>query len=588
MKRRKGDESRRQARLAALFEFLEARTSADMRQSLIRHPELLDDETDALIGGLLLQAREAGRIDIAEGLEERRALLARERARVRGGEQEGELPARVREMIAEIGELTGPGDLDRRIDLLRRVLADPAVSSHARLRAALSGFLGASLADRCDRLGSRDYAEAVSALKVAFDAPPGAYAASSRRKVALDLGRIYARHAMGNRRDNLEAAIRYLTEALQPSDDQPHPPVTAEAQVELAGAYLKRVAGTRAGNVREAIRHLEAAGQFFTSQASPDEWAAIQGSLEERAAALTGLGVAVSGRTTGEPGAAADLAIGYHEAALHVLGERDASPGLWAVIQNNLGTVYLERGGPRRHEDLSSAIACLADALVGGAGRSPLEQAMTRHNLGAAYAERARDSHDGDLRKAINHLEAALEAFASTGLPAYQRGTGQALGDAYARLGDHWNEALAAYESALAAADALYVTSLSRSAREAELSEAPALHLNAAYAAAKAGQLERAAITAERGRARSLGDALARDQAELGQIRQQSPDLADEFAAAAARLRDLEAAEWLAPAIVPVPGAGVAASHATGSGGLRQRLGKCGGSSPMPSAGSAI
>jgi tetratricopeptide (TPR) repeat protein len=762
MKRRKGDESRRQARLAALFEFLEARASADMRQSLIRHPELLDDETDALIGGLLLQAREAGRIDIAEGLEERRALLARERARVRGGEQEGELPARVREMIAEIGELTGPGDLDRRIDLLRRVLADPAVSSHARLRAALSGFLGASLADRCDRLGSRDYAEAVSALKVAFDAPPGAYAASSRRKVALDLGRIYARHAMGNRRDNLEAAIRYLTEALQPSDDQPHPPVTAEAQVELAGAYLKRVAGTRAGNVREAIRHLEAAGQFFTSQASPDEWAAIQGSLgvayldhadgdraqnieramgylttahrhfasrgpapacaaaahnlgnaylerragkpadnaemaiglfeealgvrteqeypldraatahslgnaylrrgygerannteqaiasyiaardafarleagreeamarlslaeayfrrvlgdpqdnaelavtnleaaedlfsasgmiEERAAALTGLGVAVSGRTTGEPGAAADLAIGYHEAALHVLGERDASPGLWAVIQNNLGTVYLERGGPRRHEDLSSAIACLADALVGGAGRSPLEQAMTRHNLGAAYAERARDSHDGDLRKAINHLEAALEAFASTGLPAYQRGTGQALGDAYARLGDHWNEALAAYESALAAADALYVTSLSRSARQAELSEAPALHLNAAYAAAKAGQLERAAITAERGRARSLGDALARDQAELGQIRQQSPDLADEFAAAAARLRDLEAAEWLAPAIVPVPGAGVAASHATGSGGLRQRLGKCGGSSPMPSAGSAI
>ena len=651
-------------------------------------------------------------------------------------------------MIAEIGELTGPRELDRRIDLLRRVLADPAVSSHAQLRAALSGFLGASLADRCDRLGSGDYAEAISALKVAFDAPPGASAVGSRRKLARDLGRIYARHAMGNRRDNVEAAIRYLTAALQPGDDQLPPPIRAEVRVELAEAYLKRVEGTRAGNVREAIEHLEAAGQFFTSQAYPDEWAAIQGSLgvayldhadddraqnvemamgylttahghfasrgpaparaaaahnlgnaylerragkpadnaemaiglfeealgvrteegypldraatahslgnaylrrgygerannteqaiasyiaardafarleagreeamtrlslaeayfrrvlgdpednaelaitnleaaedlfrasgmiEEQAAALTGLGVAVSGRTAGEPGAAADLAIGYHEAALHALAERDASPGLWAVIQNNLGTVYLERGGPRRHEDLSSAIACLADALACGAGRSPLEQAMTRHNLGAAYAERARDSHDDDLRKAINHLEGALEAFASTGLPAYQRGTGQALGDAYARLGDHWNEALAAYESALAAADALYVTSLSRSAGQAELSEAPALHLNAAYAAAKAGQLEWAAIIAERGRARSLGDALARDQAELGQIRQQSPDLTDEFVAAAARLGDLEAAEWLAPAIVPVPGTGVAAAHATGSGGLRQRLGE--------------
>src|SRR5262249_6369135 len=152
-------------------------------------------------------------------------------------------------------------------------------------------------------------------------------------------------------------------------------------------------------------------------------------------------------------------------------------------IQNNLGTAYLERGGPGHQEDLSSAITCFADALADGTGRSPLEQAMTRHNLGAAYAERARDSHDDDLREAISHLEPALEAFASTGLPAYQRGTGQALGDAYARLGDRWSEALAAYQSALAAADELYVTSLSRSARQAELAEAPALHLNAAYAA---------------------------------------------------------------------------------------------------------
>jgi len=109
----------------------------------------------------------------------------------------------------------------------------------------------------------------------------------------------------------------------------------------------------------------------------------------------------------------------------------------------------------------------------------------------AAHAQLARDGHDDDLREAVSHLQAALEVFASTGLPTCQRGTGQALGDARARLGDHWSEALAAYESALAAADALYVTSLSRPARQAELAEAPALHPNAAYAAARASQLER-------------------------------------------------------------------------------------------------
>jgi CHAT domain-containing protein/tetratricopeptide (TPR) repeat protein len=747
VKLRKGSAFSRRARLAALFDFLKAGTPADIRQSLDRHPELLDEKTDALIGGLLMQARKAGRIDIAEGLEERRALLARERARARDGEHAGELPARVREVIAEIRELTGPEQLDRRIDLLRRVLADPAVRSHRWVGAALSGLLGADLAECCDRLDLSDYGEAISALKVAFDAPPGVPAPGSRRKAALDLGRIYARQATRNRQDNVEAAITYLTEALQPGNDQPPPRVTAKAQVDLADAYLKRAAGPRADNVRVAIRHLEAADQFFTGEAHPDERAALRGTLgvayldhvdddraqnieravdylteayqhfathgpvsacaaaahnlanaylerragkladnaqmaiglleralgvlteqeypldraaaahslgnaylrrghgerannveqaiafyiaardafarlqagleealtryslaaaylqqvlgdpednaelaipnleaaealfgalgmiEERAAALTGLGIAVSVQAAGGPGVAADLAIGHHDAALRALGERDAWPGTWAVIQNNLGTVYLERGGPRRHEDLSSAIACFTDALAcgAGAGRSPLEQAMTRHNLGDAYAERARDSQDDDLRQAINHLKGALESFADTGLPVYQRATGQSLGDAYARLGDHWNDALAAYEGALAAADALYVTSFSRSARQAELSETPALHRNAAYAAAKAGQRKRAAVIAERGRARSLGDARARDQAELGKI---SNDLANEFRAAAERLQELEVAEWLAPVIMPVPGTLAAAAHQTGSQGFHESLGE--------------
>jgi CHAT domain-containing protein len=736
---------RRRARLAALFDFLKAGMPTDIRQSLDRHPELLDEETDALISELLMQARKAGRIDIAEGLDERRALLARERARARDGGHAGELPARVREVIAELRELTGPEQLDRRIDLLRQVLADPAVRSHPWVGAALSGLLGADLAERCDRLGLSDYAEAISALKVAFDAPPSVPAPGVRRKAAVDLGRIYARQATRNRQDDVEAAITYLTEAIQPGNDQPPPRVTAKAQVDLAEAYLSRAAGTRAGNVRVAIRHLEAADQFFAGHPHTEEWAALQGSLglayldhvdddraqnieqavaylteahqhfasrgpvsagavaaqnlanaylerrtgkpadnaekaigllksaldilteqdypldraaaahslgnaylrrgyrerannieqaiasytaaldafarlqagleeastrsnlaaaylqrvlgdpednaelaiphlqaaeahfgalgmiEERAAALTGLGLAVFVQAAGEPGAAADLAIRYHKAALHALGEREAWPRPWAVIQNNLGTVYFERGGPRRHEDLSSAIACFTDALACGAGASPLEQAMTRHNLGDAYAQRARDSQDDDLRQAIKHLKGALESFVGIGLPVHQRATGQALGDAYARLGDHWNEALAAYESALAAADALYVTSFSRSARQAELSETPALHGNAAYAAAKAGKRERAAVIAERGRARSLGDARGRDQAELGQIRK---DLANEFRAVTKRLQDLEAAEWLTPAMMPVPGTLAAAAYETGGQDFRESLGE--------------
>jgi hypothetical protein len=66
------------------------------------------------------------------------------------------------------------------------------------------------------------------------------------------------------------------------------------------------------------------------------------GMIEEQATTLTGLGGAVSGRATSQPGAAADLAIGYHETALHVLGGRDASPGLWAVEEMRDCTVVIE------------------------------------------------------------------------------------------------------------------------------------------------------------------------------------------------------------------------------------------------------
>ena len=474
--------------------------------------------------------------------------------------------------------------------------------------AALQGTLGVAYLDHADGDRAQNMESAVGYLTAAYRQFAGRGPASACAAAAHNLGNAYLKRQAGKPADNAEMAIGLFEEALGVRTEQEYPLDRAATALSLGNAYLRRGYGERADNTEQAIAFYIAARDAFARLEAGREEAMVRlslaqaylrrvlhdaetnvelaisnleaaedlfsasGMLEERAAALTGLGVAVSERTAGGPGAAADLAISYHQAALHALGERDTSPELWALIQNNLGTAYLERRGPRHDEDLTSAIACLADALADGAGRSPLEQAMTRHNLGAAYAERARDSGDTALREAINHLEGALKAFASTGLPAYQRGTGQALGDAYARLGDHWNEALAAYESALAASDALYVTSVSRGARQAELSEAPALHLNAAYAAARAGQLERAAVIAERGRARILGDALARDQAELGQIRAQSRELADEFVAAAARLRDLEAAEWLAPAIVPIPGADVAAAQAAGSGGLRQRL----------------
>ncbi len=60
---------------------------------------------------------------------------------------------------------------------------------------------------------------------------------------------------------------------------------------------------------------------------------------------------------------------------------------------------------------------------------------------------------------------------------------------------------------------------------------------------ARTGDLFAAAIALEQGQARGLNDRLARDEANLLQVRQQAPTLFQQYQEAAARLRQLEAAE---------------------------------------------
>jgi len=365
-----------------------------------------------------------------------------------------------------------------------------------------------------------------------------ALAVRTRQELPLDwaqtqhsLGNAYSRRGYGDRAHNVELAIAAFTAAKAEFADLGATRQEAVTQQSLGQAYFNRVIGNRAANLEHAVSNLRAAQTVFAAQSM----------VAEQAAALTGLGNACSEGASD----AVDQAIGYHCQAIDVLGNSSAYPDVWAIVQNNLGTAYLERHSARRQADLTAAIVCLDDSLnCGSATWSSLEQAMTQHNLGAAYTERARQTGSDDLRLAITHFEIALEVFAAVGLALYRRGTGQALGDAYARLGDQWPSAFRAYATALEASDDLYASSLRREAKEGELVATPGLHLRAGHAAAKTGQLNQAVAILERGRARGSGEALARDLAELGQIEDLDGALTDAFAAAAAEVRQLEATEW--------------------------------------------
>ena len=377
------------------------------------------------------------------------------------------------------------------------------------------------------------------------------------------LGSAYLIRGRGERAQNFELAISEFREAEAAFMSLPSARHVALVQLVLGQAYANRVLGDREDNLRQAVACLKAALTAF----------ADQGMVLEQAGALSGLGNAVAEQNAPDRAPALRSAIGYHRQALAVLSTHGGSPDARARALNNLGTAYLERSSVQE-DDLGSAISCFTQSLAAGTAQtSPLEQAQTRYNLGVAHAARAALDHPDDLRDAITQFTAALREFSAIGFAPGQRACAQALGDAYARLGGHWPDAVTAYTVALDAADEMYASSLARAAREAELEEAKGLHARAAYAMAMTGDLEQAVVTLELGRARGLGESLARDTAELADIDSQ---LADEFTGAAAELRELESTDWgrvgRARAAAGLLPAGQPGDSNQGSGRLRQQL----------------
>ena len=163
-------------------------------------------------------------------------------------------------------------------------------------------------------------------------------------------------------------------------------------------------------------------------------------------------------------------------------------------------------------------------------------------NLATAYSYRIRGDRAKNIEQAINLYEQSLEVMTRAAMPVECRRTSRLLANLLADE-SRWKEAAAAYAQSLAATEDLYNAALSKASQTSELAETDDLFRRAAYAYAKAGDLETAVATMEQGRARSLREALQRDRADLTAIRQVNPKLVERYDAAAATLRNLEATE---------------------------------------------
>ncbi|MGW7528863.1 CHAT domain-containing protein [Streptomyces sp. NPDC054783] len=240
-----------------------------------------------------------------------------------------------------------------------------------------------------------------------------------------------------------------------------------------------------------------------------------------------------------------DEEIRFHEAAL-ADRNRDTAPHLWARSMSKLGWALLtqaERGGAEdRVTTGRRGLGYIEDAVAA------YEGLPTQSELGFQLISLARacrlcrtldPSREAELRE--RELSALREAMhRAYGRCDLLRTAAEKLGDALTERTD-WSAAADAYQQAVEADDQLFRVCLVSSSRELRLSAAGDLHQRAAYALARAGQLEEAVLCLDRGRTRTFTPALSPDHDQLQQLAQTDPKAHTSYVRAAETVQALEA-----------------------------------------------
>lgn len=460
----------------------------------------------------------------------------------------------------------------RAIALFRRALQVRTRDAHPREWSWTMQNLAIALRTRPDGDPGANADEAIALgaeiLAAVGDEDPG-----FRRAVTLNLASAWRTRPHGDPGENLEEAVRLLEGVVRGAPAASLD--SAQASLALANALQSRVRGDRAENQERAIELYRAALRVYTRESHPHEWGLV----------MNNLGSLYRLRVHGRRDENLDRGIRLLQRALRVR-TREADAVQWARSVSNLGNLLQDRRRGDRARNLERAIAAYEQALeVQRPDTLPLEWAQTANNLGACYsirregdpaanlrrsaqlltatlAVRTRDAlplgwaeaHDNlgrtheraiaagvehDARPAVAAYSAALEVYRPELLPADCRNVAVRLGRLLARSGQ-WSEAAAAFELALRATELLHLRALLPSGREAVLARAPELFQDAGYTLVRAGRVRDGVATLERGRARALGDALARERADLSQLALRHPDVYGRYAAAVDALRELE------------------------------------------------
>ncbi|HYO15594.1 MAG TPA: CHAT domain-containing tetratricopeptide repeat protein [Thermoanaerobaculia bacterium] len=351
-------------------------------------------------------------------------------------------------------------------------------------------------------------------------------------RVMSYLASAYRNRILGDRAENLEQAIEANLEVLQIQTRETMPSSWAVATMNLANAYSDRLRGMRADNIEVAIGLYEQVLEVYTLETAPVDWAR----------AMTNLASSYVERIRGDRADNIERAIEGYRQVLQVYTRR-AAPREWAGTMMNLGSTYARRLRGKPGENREQAVQAYRQALeVFTREVAPLDWASLMMNLGNVYTARAGEDPAAGYEPAIACFKGALEVWSPEAHPYHSREAAKWLGNCYFEQ-ERWEEAADAYQLALQAAENLYRGSLFRIGKTLELATAAALYRLLAYALARTGRLREAVTSFERGRARGLGEALARDRASLERARAVDPEACDLYQTAVSRLLQAEVAE---------------------------------------------
>jgi CHAT domain-containing protein len=341
-----------------------------------------------------------------------------------------------------------------------------------------------------------------------------------------NLAAAYNDRIRGDRAENLERAIVAFEHALEVRTREAMPVEWAQTMQNLALAYNDRIRGDRAENRERAIVAFEHALEVRTREAMPVEWAQT----------MQNLALAYRERVRGDRAKNLERAIAGYRQALEVR-TREAMPVEWALTMQNLALAYRHRICGDRAENLERAIAGYQQALeVRTREAIPVKWAQTMQNLADAYSERVRGDRAENLERAIATYEQVLGVMTREAMPVDHLRVQRALGNIL--FGEQrYKAASTAYEGAFTASEDLYRLGATPEARQAELREVRDVPAKLAYALTQEGELGKALVVLERGRARGLAEALALEEVPLDQL---LPEERATFEETRARIRLLQ------------------------------------------------